>query len=511
MGDARRAPARRLPVDALTCVTCLVGLVVAVRFSIRYAYSVYDDAYIYFTYAENVARGCGLVFRCDGSPPVEGFTSPLYMALLLLCRLVTADLETAAILLGVLGMGLALWFAALTAARAAEGHVAWLAAAAALAALALDDFVLINSVIGLETALFAAVVTSMTWAMATERPHAMSACLALALWTRPEGVLLSLSSIFTPAGRTLRFWIAPSLALLALLVARLTYYGELLPNTYYAKSGGTPQHAVLGAAYVADVFRDYPAIALAPLALRVSTLRPVVLGLLAASALLLGSFLRSGGDLFGYGRLFVPFVPSLTACAAIGLAGLGRELRPTARALLLVPLFAWAAWVANAHALVPRHGFANVMRWRQVGSYLCRMHAGERIATVPIGAISYFSGLAVIDMVGLTSREIARAGRTVPQERLTRAWIGHERHNTEWVLSQRPSLIVFGTKFGTTPVHDVRTMRAGFYAEWELLQLAIARQIPYEPYSPEIAPGVYWHMLRASWSEPKQRPNTKCP
>ena len=101
-----------------------------------------------------------------------------------------------------------------------------------------------------------------------------------------------------------------------------------------------------------------------------------------------------------------------------------------------------------------------------------------------------------IDLVGLTSAEVARAGRALPAGMLGRHWIGHERHNTEYVLSQEPELIVFGTKYGSAPLHDISQMRAGFYAEWLLLDLAKAGKIPYEPYSPEIVPGVYWHMLR---------------
>jgi hypothetical protein len=39
-----------------------------------------------FRYAENAARGGGLAFHCQGAPPVEGFTSPLYMAQNLILR-----------------------------------------------------------------------------------------------------------------------------------------------------------------------------------------------------------------------------------------------------------------------------------------------------------------------------------------------------------------------------------------------------------------------------------------
>jgi arabinofuranosyltransferase len=233
----------------------VAAAVLTVRFALQHAYSMYDDAYIYLTYAENFAQGCGLTFRCDDSAPVEGFTSPLYMGLLLLARAFTSDLETAALLIGMLGTLLSLWFAALTAAHAfARSLSAWVAAFAALAALALDDHVLLNSVIGLETALFSATVAYAFWAAVTDRRTSLAAGLSFALWARPEGVLFLLVPILMPwLWRSKVVWAAPLIALGILLAARLAYYGDLLPNTYYAKSGGTREHVVLGAEYIGDI------------------------------------------------------------------------------------------------------------------------------------------------------------------------------------------------------------------------------------------------------------------
>lgn len=503
--------AQRLRSNALALTLLLASSFLTVRFVLNHAYSMYDDAYIYLTYAENFAHGCGLTFRCDGSAPVEGFTSPLYMALLVLARIFTSDLETTALLIGMLGTLLAFWFSALTAAHAfPRTYTAWLAACSVLAVLALDHYVLLNSVIGLETALFSAAVAGTFWAAVTDRPKCLSVGLSIAMWTRPEGALLLALPLLTPSWRAKGLWATPIIALAALIIARLAYYGDLLPNTYYAKSGGTPEHAALGARYIGDILVSYPAILVSPLALRSATFRGVTLGLLVGAAVVLASFIRSGGDLFLYGRLFVPFVPSLVACTAMGLGGLGRGLGPTAQSLLFAPLFVIGLWVAHGHALAPGHGFSNVLRWKEVGRFLCRNHAGARVATVPIGAISYFSGLPIIDLVGLTSVEVARAGHALPPDRLTREWIGHERHNTPWVLAQRPTLIVLGAKFGAHPVRDVRAMRAGFYAEWQLLTLAKTRQIPYEPYSPEVVPGVYWHMLRSTESQRASDASAPC-
>jgi len=68
-------------------------------------------------------------------------------------------------------------------------------------------------------------------------------------------------------------------------------------------------------------------------------------------------------------------------------------------------------------------------------------------------------------MLGLTTPAVAKAGRTIPPDLLTENWIGHERHNLEWVLEQEPDLVVT-TQFRDTPWDRLEETRAGFYAEW---------------------------------------------
>ena len=85
---------------------------------------------------------------------------------------------------------------------------------------------------------------------------------------------------------------------------------------------------------------------------------------------------------------------------------------------------------------------------------------------MPIGAIGYFSRLPLIDLVGLTSREVAR-GERVPDDMLTRTWIGHEKQATDWVLAEKPELLVF-TRWRDQP-WTLDDARAGFWAEWQLL------------------------------------------
>ena len=42
-----------------------------------------DDAYIFFRYAENIVQGYGIVWN-QGESPVEGFSSPLWLLILVL-------------------------------------------------------------------------------------------------------------------------------------------------------------------------------------------------------------------------------------------------------------------------------------------------------------------------------------------------------------------------------------------------------------------------------------------
>jgi hypothetical protein len=88
-------------------VSCALILGAIAWFVVTHSYSLYDDAYIYFRYVENLH--CGLRYTC-GDPPVEGFTSPLWLLVLAMTRIVTRDLETSSQLLGAAALAGALLF-----------------------------------------------------------------------------------------------------------------------------------------------------------------------------------------------------------------------------------------------------------------------------------------------------------------------------------------------------------------------------------------------------------------
>jgi hypothetical protein len=487
---------------------CLAGAAAVTWFTLQHAYSLYDDAYIYLRYVDNLWRGCGLRFNCADAP-VEGFTSPLYLALLTTGRLWTPDLETVTQVVGAVFMIAALVIPVAVGARLGHpwgppGQVA-LAAAVALP-LALDHHVLLNAVIGLETPVACVTVALLLAASLSDGRTGLRTALLLAVLARPECAAFVLFLPLLPEGRRLRYLapLAGGLALVAL--ARWLVFHDVAPNTFWAKSGGTREHLVLGGRYLWAVVTAHPLVLAAPLGLLAREHRPAITYLLSASALWLAFLVRAGGDTFEYGRLAMPLVPTLICLGVLGLATAAARIASALRiepstagrlalgATLLVAAAAGTSATLRNH-VPPSHGFDNVQRWSQVGRWLAARHPQDKLAVVPIGAIGYHSRAHVIDLVGLASREVAHAGRRLPPGMLTSKWIGHERHNTEWVLAQCPDLLVM-TKWSRTPFRDLQATRAGFFAEWLLLRAIKEGRAPYDLHEAEVAPGVYWLMFR---------------
>jgi len=469
-----------------------IGIVAAgvVVFAWNHWNTIYDDAFIYFRYVDNLRHGCGMRFNCDGVA-VEGFTGPLYLAVLWAGSLVTDQLVqlcqyigcACAIAAGVLG---------LIVARQLGGtpKVQGALAVAAGIALGLDPYFQLNAVIGMETAMAAAVVTVVGFAAVTQRPRLLVGAACAAWLVRPECALLIAALPILPWMRKPRLLLIAALVVVSITALRYAMFDSFVPNTYVAKSGGTMRHAELGLHYIADAFVDFPLAFLAPLAL-FGAHRRLATFVLVPAALWLLFFLRSGGDLFDYSRLFVPLVPTLTALALAGIAELADRVAKLRAYAFVAPVIVGTlagGRAAIAHALPAQGTSQRVLKYIAIGRYLHDHFPGKTIATVPIGAIGYYSQLPIIDLVGLADPTIAREGRTVPPELLTKDWIGHERHYTEYVLAQAPDVIV------TTSERDhawtaIAEGRAGFWADAQLVHAIKAGDAPYHVHDAEVAPG----------------------
>ncbi|HEU4723671.1 MAG TPA: hypothetical protein VFU59_00090 [Candidatus Eisenbacteria bacterium] len=337
MKKAAAAPSPGQPLVLLGLA--LAAILLAIH--VRAYFFLTDDAFISFRYAQNLSQGHGLVFN-PGGERVEGYTNLLWVLILAGFDALGLAPERVANVLSVAAT------AALVAlvvrfvwTRAPRGQ-AWVALLPALFLASTRSFAVWASS-GLETRLFELLLVAglfrLVEAMEAHEesgPPRLGAApwlFGLAALTRPDGALIGGCVMLAAAGY--RGWTArrapwgdlaawwPLLALVGANTAfRLAYYGEWLPNTYYAKVGGHFAWA-RGARYLAAFALEYgallwlPAIAVAIgwFAKRKALLVPI---LIAAAIVPHALYVAAiGGDHFEYRPLDV-YLPLLFVLVAVG-------------------------------------------------------------------------------------------------------------------------------------------------------------------------------------------------
>lgn len=216
-----------------------------------------DDAFISFRYARNLSRGHGLVFN-PGMERVEGYTNFLWVLLLAGLDRLGIRPERAANGLSLIATA-ALWAWVAWFANRNRPRPALLAAVPTFL-LAATRSVAVWSTSGMETRLFEVLLIGGILRCAFELDSVLEAAqrrraiagwlLGLATLTRPDAIVVAVPVMVAACWlmhrrrRMDRAWLTATLLPFAALVAghvafRRLYYGEWLPNTYYAKIGGT--------------------------------------------------------------------------------------------------------------------------------------------------------------------------------------------------------------------------------------------------------------------------------
>ena len=315
-----------------------------------------DDAFISFRYARNLVEGRGLVF--NPGEYVEGYTNFLWLLeVAAIWRLFDIPPEQSARYLSVaytLGTVAAmLWWVRRMPGLPHRGLVGWMALGLVCSSA---TFAVWSSGGGIETRQFTFFLVVALVALSVHGARrggllTASFCLAAAALTRPEGLLLGglclggFAVCRMARERRLRLdW--RELALMggpfALVVAghylwRYGYYGEWLPNTYYAKYVSPWYES--GLPYLAQAGVDTGLYLLLPLLLAAGIVRwmrcrdgtyAVVLLLIVVH---MNYLARIGGDHFEYRPLDF-YWPLLAVAAAEGIARLGGGIAIWARQVI---------------------------------------------------------------------------------------------------------------------------------------------------------------------------------
>ena len=416
---------------------------------------VVDDAFITFRYAQNLAAGRGLVF--NPGERVEGYSSPLWTCIMAAAFKLGCRPCLAARVLGSLcSVGTLVLVCRMS--RVIGGRLDPFCFIAALG-LALNSSFVLWTVGCMETPLAALLVTAAAYCYVAGRngnPHpAVWPLLALSALTRPEfALLLAITCVHRaivvcrrkagpPPAEIIAFLF--SLALLgAHVLWRRSYYGDLLPNVFYAKRGGTLSHLFQGARYVYSFVVAYGHIAflIAPLITLVvrGPNAPWLSYLCASIAGMVCFSLYAGGDWMPLHRFLVPVAPLayllIQESARDLFDSLSRTLSKEKAAAVVVVgvgLLLFSHSLRIGPAGVDRGAFEAEHRCHQAaaGWILTKAQPTDKIAVCDAGAYPFYTGLYTIDRRGLMDKHIAR----IPS-------IGFlSKYDTEYVLGQKPELI----------------------------------------------------------------------
>ena len=476
--------AQLLPYLGLGCI------VLAFLWTFRLPGTQLDDAFISYRYARNLAAGHGLVF--NPGEYVEGYTNLLWTLLIAAGMALGGDAPAIGHWFSVVFSAATLVTAYAYTMQLTGGRHRLLALLTPAGLLASNAFVAWTTS-GLETPLFTWLAICAAWALARGRPIATALLCVAAFMTRPDGALLAACLLLPDAVRAVRAkgmrlgGIAsaarPALVFAggfaALTLFRAWYYGDIVPNTFYAKVGGIPLSR--GLLYLRNALVDGPALLL-PGAVLASVWQPrfrPAATYIAVNAVYVAAI---GGDVFALGRFILPALPMLFGGALAGaILVMQRNWVAGACMVALLPACAvwglygtWpAAWGPPIYDFRRHDAVAFPHSWKreaarihwifspeedaQKHAQLARIHAlvppVRVLALVGIGKLGYWGAdFHIIDMVGLTDRHIAHSGKIIAG---TYVAPGHSRTDSAYVLSRRPDAIELprrGTPFLPLPV-----------------------------------------------------------
>ena len=430
---------------------------------------VQDDSFITFRYVRHLVDGHGLVWNLGER--VEGYTTFLWTILLAVPGVFGLELESSARLLGIAAGLVALFLLWRLSIRLSRPAASPLIPLTAVALTVANSSIAYWSVSGMETPLFTALLVGSALAFLHERDTTFfwtPFLFLLVSLTRPEGTLLfGLTALFfalerlarrqairemlPQAARLLGFYAVP----FALFMGwRLVYYGHLFPNTYYAKAGFSAEYLTAGWEYLLLFLRTYMlegALLAVPVAFLLWKRRtPEILYLLLLSLGYSAYIVSVGGDVLHAFRFFVPVLPFFYLFVQETLVGLtamvsrtpatGRWLPVAAGVLLAYSTFSQPyAYVREKWTM--EIGLVDKMtstgRWLAANS-----DSSTVVAATTIGALGYYGGVTLVDMLGLTDSTIAHHPEYL--QGIQSGW-KERKYNTSYVLSRKPEWIFFST------------------------------------------------------------------
>lgn len=234
-------------------------------------------------------------------------------------------------------------------------------------------------------------------------------------------------------------------------VWRISYYGNLFPNTYYAKAGVIDLITIVrGFEYLKDgiVSSSFNNVWFLIMMIFISIftlLENTMLRYLPIVAVSLGQLLyvlTIGGDNLGFFRFILPSILMIYVLFAVGIAKI--QFKYSSKLKLVSFLIISSILITLASITIEQYPQKIYTRIeydhtrREIGNILNETtDKSTKIALIPAGIIKYYSNRYAIDMLGLNDYKIAHTDMNG-----YRGMPGHEKFNSEYVLEREPDIII---------------------------------------------------------------------
>jgi arabinofuranosyltransferase len=245
--------------------------------------------------------------------------------------------------------------------------------------------------------------------------------------------------------------------MIGLTLFRVTYYGDPLPNTFYAKVGGVS--FATGAVGAAFFLIGNSGLCALPAALLLRHPRWYPGAAYIVAMLAYGSSIGAGH------RYLMPLIPCVAALGVCGVAA-AFDRKPAAgvaAAATIALSFYWSFFglitserdsIGETFAKAPRIQMPARARdedaknerlaERRAAVLLERDEKVALVATGAIGAFGFHSELPIHDILGLVDPTISRTKRPPGDDRF--ALPGHQRSNPDYVFSRKPDYLLIGKR-----------------------------------------------------------------
>lgn len=397
-----------------------------------------DDAFISYRYAANLFSGIGLVFNF--SEAVEGYSNFLYVMLMAPGMMLGYE---RIYLYSVLVNAALFFLCCVMLSRIVKTALGEMYGVIGGVMLALTPALWVNAATGLESVLVLLIYLSMWLVVAQPSPRLIVLCLVslASILTRVDGFILPLITVgvlWLTDKRREAYWLLGFvvISMLVYTAARISYYGDYIANTYHAKITGelferiTSGGQILYRQGILNGVFVYVAITAAVLLFCRDVVGRNLFQLIILAVTLL-YFIYIGGDIYYERFLLIVYPVGIFFTLLASKKMSSNVLKP---ALPLIALS--AAFIVVFQDARFSYQVKTYDMWNNLGRFLAKVEPGSLLAIDAAGKVPYYSGLPTLDMLGLNDRHIGQ--RSMPVEPFI---VGHAKHDADYVLSKRPTLI----------------------------------------------------------------------